>query len=288
MQPNLEILAYRQGLSPGLIVRLSRFALWKTLGAACTLLLEPTIVYRGLESGESLESLVQTLDRYGMKSTPTSVLDALRTWSNKRERITVYPSAALFEFVTPEDLAEALSRACLPNGSLIAWQWRRAKRKIDYKHFRLTGTRDYCLPPERCVDVEEDGVTLNIDLARSDLLLETELQRFAEPLDRGVSPGRKSYRLTPPSLKQARQRGFGRFARRLVWSQRRPTAVPCRIAVAHDERRHGSRGVPSPTGAARCHPAARMVRGTAANPGAGSINGWGPRRLRCWRRTRKS
>jgi hypothetical protein len=207
VQPNLEILAYRQGLSPGLIVRLSRFALWKTLGAACTLLLEPTIVYRGLESGESLESLVQTLDRYGMKSTPTPVLEALRTWSNKRERITVYPSAALFEFATPEDLAEALSRGLPAQRLTDRVAVVASETKIDYKHFRLTGTRDYCLPPERCVDVEEDGVTLNIDLARSDLLLETELQRFAEPFDRGGSPGRKSYRLTPPSLKQARQRG---------------------------------------------------------------------------------
>ena len=53
---------------------------------------------------------------------------------------------------------------------------------IDYKQFRLTGTRDYTLPAERCVDVEADGVTLNVDLARSDLLLETEVQRFAEPI----------------------------------------------------------------------------------------------------------
>ncbi|MBX9680772.1 MAG: helicase-associated domain-containing protein [Gemmataceae bacterium] len=207
VQPNLEILAYRQGLSPGLIFRLSRFALWKTLGAACTLQLEPTIVYRGLESGESLESLLQTLDRYGMKSTPTPVIEALRTWSNKRERITVYPSAALFEFATPEDLAEALSRGLPAQRLTDRVAVVASEGKIDYKNFRLTGTRDYCLPPERCVDVEEDGVTLNIDMARSDLLLETELQRFAEPLDRGTSPARKSYRLTPASLRQARQRG---------------------------------------------------------------------------------
>jgi len=207
VQPNLEILAYRQGLSPALIVRLSRFAQWKTLGAACTLQLEPTIVYRGLEAGESLESIVQTLERFGMKSTPTPVLDALRTWANKRDRITVYPSAALFEFASPEDLDEALSRGLPAQRLTDRLAVVASEGRIDYKHFRLTGTRDYCLPPERCVDVEEDGVTLNVDLARSDLLLETELQRFAEPLDRGNAGGRKSYRLTPTSLRQARLRG---------------------------------------------------------------------------------
>src|SRR5207248_6878886 len=36
-QPNLEILVYRQALTPGLIGRLSQFAAWKTFGSACTL-----------------------------------------------------------------------------------------------------------------------------------------------------------------------------------------------------------------------------------------------------------
>ena len=52
---------------------------------------------------------------------------------------------------------------------------------VDFRHFRLVGTRDYGLPPDQCVEVASDGVTLTIDLSRSDLLLETELQRFAVP-----------------------------------------------------------------------------------------------------------
>src|SRR5262249_22678237 len=51
VQPNLEIVAYRQGLTPGLIGRLTKFAQWKSLGAACILQLEPKSVYRALESG---------------------------------------------------------------------------------------------------------------------------------------------------------------------------------------------------------------------------------------------
>ena len=54
---------------------------------------------------------------------------------------------------------------------------------VDFRHFCLTGTRDYGLPPEKCVEVDADGITLAVDLTRSDLLLEAELQRFAEPLD---------------------------------------------------------------------------------------------------------
>ena len=98
VQPNLEILAYRQGLTPALISRLTKMANWKTLGAACTLQLEPESVYRALESGERFETIHQTLQRHGMKPTPETVTNALRTWSNKRERIRVYTGAALFEF----------------------------------------------------------------------------------------------------------------------------------------------------------------------------------------------
>src|SRR5205807_770966 len=64
------------------------------------------------------------------------------------------------------------------------------EKDIDYRHFRLTGTRDYLQPPERCVDIEADGVTLSVDLARSDLLLESELLRFAEPVSQPPPPGR--------------------------------------------------------------------------------------------------
>src|SRR5207248_3280105 len=127
----------------------------------------------------------------------------------------IYTAGAIFEFASPAEMSEALARglpavrltdrlAIVPN-----------EQEIDYKHFRLTGTRDYTLPPEKCVDVEPDGVTLSVDLARSDLLLETELQRFAEPvpqttflsIDGRNSQGRRYYRVTPASVATARQQG---------------------------------------------------------------------------------
>ena len=182
VQPNLEMLAYRQGLTPELIVSLSKFAVWKGLGPACTLQLEPASVYRALEMGESLSSIVHLLEGHGMKAVPTAVLDSLKTWSNKRERISIYSAGAIFEFASPAEMNEAITRG-LPAVRLTDRLAIVANEgEIDYKHFRLTGTRDYTLPPERCVDVEADGVTLSVDLARSDLLLETELQRFAEPI----------------------------------------------------------------------------------------------------------
>jgi Helicase conserved C-terminal domain len=201
VQPNLEIIAYRQGLSSSLIAKLTRFAAWKNLSTACTLQLEPDTVYRALESGETYETIRQALEQHSSKALPNAVLDLLRTWSNKRDRITVYPSATLLEFATPEDLQEALARG-VPG---IRISDRMAvvanEDEMEFRHFRLSGTRDYALPPDRCVTVEADGVTLAVDLARSDLLLETELPRFAELIDRPPTHGRRLYRLTPNSLR---------------------------------------------------------------------------------------
>jgi hypothetical protein len=208
VQPNLEILAYRQGLTPDLIGRLGHFAAWKGLGAACLLQLRPDTVYRALESGFTFETILQALERHGTRAMPAAVIDSLRTWSNKRDRITIYPSAALLEFASAEELNEALARgvpAVRLNDRLALVPQDDA---IDFKHFRLTGTRDYGLPPERCVTVEPDGVTLTIDLSRSDLLLETELPRFAGAVDRAGLNGRRQYRLTPASLAAARDGGM--------------------------------------------------------------------------------
>jgi hypothetical protein len=208
VQPNLEIVAYRQGLSPSLIGKLTRFAAWTNLGAACTLQLEPATVYRALESGLTFETIRLTLEQHGVRALPPAVLESLKTWANKRDRITVYPSAVLMEFTTADDLNEALARG-LP-GVRIADTLAIVvnEEAIDFKHFRLTGTRDYGLPPERCVSVEPDGVTLVVDLARSDLLLETEAPHFAELLTRTSPNGRRHYRLTPASLAAARDNGW--------------------------------------------------------------------------------
>lgn len=209
VQPNLEIVAYRQGLTPPLIGRLSLCATWKTLGAACMLYLEPESVYRALQAGESFDTILQTLNRHGMRPVPPAVVESLKTWAGKRERISVYPSATLFEFATADELSDALDRG-LP-GTRVSDRLAvvSSEASVDFRQFRLTGSRDYGLPPEKCVEVEADGVTLGIDLARSDLLVETEIQRFAVATEASGKEGRRWYRVTPASMAAARESGLG-------------------------------------------------------------------------------
>ena len=150
VQPNLEIVAYRQGLTPALIERLTQLASWKGLGAACTLQLEPETVYRALERGLTFEDLLQTLEQHGMRPTPAPVIESLRTWSNKRKRISVYGAAAILEFASPEDLNEALQRG-LPGVRLSDRMALVAQEDaIDYRNFRLMGTPVQPAPRKMC------------------------------------------------------------------------------------------------------------------------------------------
>jgi hypothetical protein len=226
VQPNLQIIAYRQGLTSSLIARLTQFAAWEGLGAACTLQLQPETVYRALEAGQSFDSIRLTMEQHGTRSVPPAVLDSLRTWSNKRDRITVYPSATLLEFGSSQDLNEALARGLPAIRLSDRLAVTASEEAIEFRHFRLTGTRDYALPPEKCVQVEEDGVTLSVDLARSDLLLETELPRFAELIGGPPASGKRQYRLTPESLSAARSAGMTLTALEIWFHQRAGQPLP--------------------------------------------------------------
>lgn len=208
VQPNLEVLAYRQGLTPALLTRLSRFALWKSLGPACTLQLTQEQFLAGLQTGESLEGVRDVLHRHSGRPVPASVDRWLQTWADQRERLRVYSSATVLEFASPQDLEEALARGlpalrlsdCL---AVVA-----NEEEIDFRQFRLLASRDYTRPPECCLRVAADGVTLYLDLGRADLLVASELARFAVPLPDASSESECGYRLTPATLAAARRQGL--------------------------------------------------------------------------------
>jgi hypothetical protein len=207
VQPNAEVLAYRQGLNPGLIGTLSRFARWKGIGPACTLELNPEQTYRGLESGLTLPMVLQTLSRHGTRPVPPTVADLLQRWANKRERITLFTSAVLVEFPTPADLDAAISRGIVSVRLSDRIGMTADGKEPGLTQLRLIGNRDYEAKPQKCVTVADDGVTLTIDAAQADLLLEAEIGRFADA-DSSGSPGPRRFRLTPQSLRRAAEQGY--------------------------------------------------------------------------------
>lgn len=204
VQPNAEILAYRQGLTPALVAALSRFARWKSIGPACTLELTAAQTYRGLESGLTLPAILQTLTRHSARPVPPAVADLLGRWAGKRERITVYPSAVLVEFATPAELEAALARGLVAVRLTDRIGMTADGSEPDLGQLRLIANRDYEARPQRCVTVEDDGITLTVDGAAADLLLDAELARLAVPLPVAPAAPRR-FRLDPQRLRQTGQ-----------------------------------------------------------------------------------
>jgi hypothetical protein len=234
VQPNFEIIAYRQGLTPALIGQFSQFARWSQVGAALELKLTSESVYQGLEGGLTAQAILDRLARHSQRPLHAGVAEALRTWAGRRERVTYYASATLIEFASREDREQGLahwpstgSPAPLPIADRFLLVEDEAA--IPFQRFRLAGARDYRRPPESCLEVEADGVTLTLDLARSDLLVDAELARFAD--ERTAVPARESTPTNPrrrfvvsaASLARAAEDGLG-MAYLAHWYARRTGA----------------------------------------------------------------
>ena len=106
VQPNFEVIAYRQGLTPSLIGQFSRFARWSQVGAALELKLTPESVYQGLEGGLTAQAILDHLAEHSQRPLHSGVAEALRTWAGRRERVTYHASATLIEFASLTDLSK--------------------------------------------------------------------------------------------------------------------------------------------------------------------------------------
>jgi hypothetical protein len=219
MQPNFEVIAYRQGLNPWLVGLFSRFLRWTQLGAALELKLTSESFYRGLESGLATEAILGRLERHSGRALPSGVVEALKSWSGRRARLTFFADGTLVEFADAEDLEAALAE--WPEAEGRPAPWRVSERillvtdesTLPLGRIKMSGSRDYRRAPEPCVEVGADGLTLAIDLARSDLFVEAELARLADesrapqrPRDDGAA--RRRYVLTPGSLRRALAEGM--------------------------------------------------------------------------------
>jgi hypothetical protein len=219
VQPNFEVVAYRQGLTPQLVGRLSRFAWWTQLGAALELKLNRESIVHGLDGGLTPESMLETLTRHSQRPLPPGVIDAIKNWAVRRERVTYYGAATLIEFGSRVDRDLALeSWPAREESAPLAVGDRfllvEDEQFVPFDRFRLAGSRDYRRPAEVCVTVEPDGVTLGLDPARADLLVEAEVSRFADLIPAPeAGPGQPSvavlrrFRVSPASLRRGMTRG---------------------------------------------------------------------------------
>jgi hypothetical protein len=241
VQPNFEIIAYRQGLYPSLIGQLSRFARWTRAGAALELRMTPDSVYRGLEGGLTPDEILKRLARHSSRPLPAGVAEALRTWADRRDRIAFHASATLVEFASREELelairqwpADARGMPVPISDRLILVE---DEGSIPFHRFRMAGSRDYRRPAEACVEVESDGTTLSLELARSDLMVDAELARFAEELAPEASRSalqspRRRFAVTLESLARAARSGTTTSLLAQWYESRTGSAMPAAVRL---------------------------------------------------------
>lgn len=167
----------------------------------------PEHTYRGLESGLTLPMILQALARHSARPVPPSVADLLQRWANKRERITIYASAVLVEFPSAADLDAAIARGIVSVKLTDRIGLTADGKEPPLAQLRLIANRDYEGKPQRCVTVADDGLTLTVDAAQADLLLDAEIGRYAEPLPSESHTARR-FRLTPASIRRAAELGL--------------------------------------------------------------------------------
>lgn len=236
VQPNFQIIAYRQGLNPGLIGQLSRFARLIQSGAALELRLTAESVYHGLEGGLSPTKMLDRLAAHCQRALAASVAEAVKTWAERRERVTYYASGTLIEFASNSDLEKALrdwpaEGAATPMRVSDRLLLVDEESAIPYQRFRTTGSRDYRRPAESCVEVEDSGVILTLDLAHSDLLVNAELARFTDeeppnPASRATENPRRRFRVTRESLARGAEAGLTAAALTQWYLSRTGSPIP--------------------------------------------------------------
>ena len=108
VQPNFEVIAYRQGLTPQMVGRLSRFAWWTQIGSALELKLSRRV--DRFRPGPRLETRVDARNALPASQRPLSrgITEAISHWAERRERVVFYAASTLIEFLTQAERDQAI------------------------------------------------------------------------------------------------------------------------------------------------------------------------------------
>lgn len=178
VQPNFEILVYLDHVTPAQLAFLERHAeRIQSQQHVAQYRLTRESIYQGLESGTSLEDLLQQLGA-GMKGDlPRNIAFEIKEWAAQREKLTLYRSTYLMEFKTSaeRDSALALGLQGQPIGERFLLRSSSAAGQLP----RVSITKvDYSQPLPVAFSLSEDG-RIELLAGYSDLLIEAQLDQWA-------------------------------------------------------------------------------------------------------------
>ena len=231
MQPNYDIIVYLDAAMPAQLAFLEQHAERRQTEAHTVhYQLTRESVYRGLQSGTTLEDLLITLRRGSQADLPQNVERELREWADRREQITLATRARIIEFSSPETRALALEAGL--RGTPVGERYVRVEAGTQIKaalksvfEAQNIPTIDYAEKPAKCLLATEDGM-LTLTNDTGDLLLRGQLARCTEPVDA------THWRLTAASLATVRSAGVSAGALLAFLQSRMHGTVPALLEIA--------------------------------------------------------
>ncbi len=200
VQPNFDIIAYLDQVSAPQLAFLERHA-ERTQSHRHTAHYQITraSVYRGLESGTTLDALLTGLQAGSQVELPQNVVVELREWAALRERLSIRRSARLIEFPSAAALQAGLSQGLV--GSIHAERFLLLDAHASISIADLSSINyAQTLPPN--LSVTEKG-TIHLKRGAHDLMTAAQLSQWAlqtdastwqltaESVSAALRPGRK-------------------------------------------------------------------------------------------------
>lgn len=197
-QPDFEVTVYLAHATPAQIAFIERHAeRVQAQEHTARYRLTRTSVYQGLESGTTLDALLEGLRAGAGQDLPQNVLATIGEWAAQREQITLRKRAHLLEY--PSAAARAAALAAGQIGAAVGERFvllppSELGRPLPYSKL------DYTKAPPRNLAVSEDG-RLRLGQPAPDLLIRPLLDRWAEPQGDG------EWLLTAAGVQQAIRAG---------------------------------------------------------------------------------
>jgi hypothetical protein len=175
MQPNFDIVVYMDKAAPVQLAFLERCA-ERTDAHKHTAHYRLTreSIYRGLESGLTLEEIINTLQRGSQTELSQNILVELREWASLRERILLRRGASLLEFSSPQELNARMAQGL--KGRVVAERFLLLDSAKAVPGWTII---NYAQPLPQNLTVAETGLLRRASASR-DLVTAAQLNQWAE------------------------------------------------------------------------------------------------------------
>lgn len=222
VQPNFDLILHTEKPILGLRFQIERFADKVSGDKVFVYRLNRESIYRGIQSGMTLDEILDILQNHSRNEIPQNVIYSIRDWVASFERIHIWRDSLVVEAESKDELDKFL-QGTLPDEAvthitesiaLVDKSYREAVLKKLSKE-KNAGYFDYWLPAGRIFTVTE-GLNIIIKKRLCDWLSEGEIESFAEAVNSDNSQSRAVgsresglvYRITRESVASGLKKGW--------------------------------------------------------------------------------